>query len=114
MRKVGYTEATSKAGNQYRRLRKVTKVFFDENSIKRDIKKANKMCIKAEDITNLHRNLELQARVSGLLKPDTSVIAPTNLVIIDKTTPIQSIDTQAQSNECKAIDDRQLPPESEG
>jgi hypothetical protein len=66
------------------------------------------MCIKAEDITNLHRNLELQARVSGLLKPDNTIEKSIDrLIIIDKTTPLpidNSIDTAA----AKSLQDNRL------
>jgi hypothetical protein len=107
MREVGYSESSCLSGEAKKHIQKHTRTYFDEDSIRRDIRKANKMCIKAEDITNLHRNLELQARVSGLLKPETTNNQSIDrLIIIDKTTPLPTDNIQAKPIQDKQLEDK--------
>jgi hypothetical protein len=71
MRLAGYTEQTSRAGSQYNTLRKYTRDYFDADSIKRDIKYTYKLAKKEKDITNMNRNLEHQAKISGIIVDKT-------------------------------------------
>ena len=68
MRKSGYTDGTSRAGSQYNRLRKITRKYFDEEYIEREIKKALKDFKLKDDNNNRSRMLELMSKVRGMTK----------------------------------------------
>ena len=67
MRKSGYTESSCNAGDVRKGILQYTKNYFDEESIKRDIKYTYKLAKKEKDITNMNRNLEHQAKISGII-----------------------------------------------
>jgi len=69
-RKAGYSESYAK-GELYKDLRRPENrihqtEYFNEKSVKRDIKKAKKLCLKKEDITNFLRATELESKILGL------------------------------------------------
>lgn len=69
MLKGGYTLASSKAGTNYRRLRRVTNQIdaFNPEKIKARIMDAYELAKKKEDLTNLNRNIEFQGKVAGMI-----------------------------------------------
>ena len=75
MRQVGYSDSTSKSGEQYRILRNHTSKYFDEESVKRDLKRVMREARKAKDFTAQLRSLESQARIMSMYKDNTSLKA---------------------------------------
>ena len=69
MRRGGYTDASAKAGSQYKSLRRFTSKldFFDPERIKRDIDMTFKLAKEKEDITNLSRINEHRSKIAGMI-----------------------------------------------
>lgn len=85
-RKVGYTEASTRAGSQYKTLRKLTQEVFDTDKAKRDILKHEQRCLKAKDLTNASRMIELRAKcaIPELRRQDITTNQGGNTIIIDR------------------------------
>ena len=68
-KEVGYSENTSKSSiyNLIRNSKNI-KEYFNEHSVKRDIKKIYKMAVKGKDLSNSLRALELESKILGLQK----------------------------------------------
>ena len=84
MKKVGYSNDTSISGTQYRRLRRITKDFFDPEEIKKDARQVWKIAKKSNDVTNMQRNVEHRSKVAGMIvdKSETDNKNPEKLIIV--------------------------------
>ena len=86
MKKAGYSDATSVAGTQYKRLRRITSQldYYSEESIKREQMKALRKFRKANDNTNHQRAVEHMAKMSGIIidKAQVDNKNPDKLIII--------------------------------
>ena len=78
MRKAGYTEQGSRAGNNYARLRKRLEKLYDPETIKADISKYRQILADKEEWSNLVALLTLQAKITGLSKDNA--INQTNII----------------------------------
>ena len=73
MLKGGYSESTSKSGQQYERIHKhlAEGKFFDEKMIRNEYLKTMKQTEKEKDFTNKIRSLEGMARIEALFTDKT-------------------------------------------
>lgn len=72
MREVGYSKQSSRSGSAYIALRKRMQDYYDPDKVKARIAKAEKDFIKDHDNNNRSRMLELQSKVSGIVKESTT------------------------------------------
>jgi len=100
MKESGYTEQSSKAGSQYKSLRRFTSKidFLSPERIKKDIEYVFKQAKKENDITNMSRNIEHRSKIAGMItdKIENKGDALTK-VVIAYTKPGQS-DDRSSSN----------------
>jgi len=69
---AGYTPATSRAGTQYKSLRRYTQDILHPDRTKRKLLKVQSKAWQKEDLPNYLRSLELEARIQGMTKESTS------------------------------------------
>ena len=105
MREAGYSLQTSRSGSQYARLRSKMQDYYDPDKVKARIAKAEKDYIKDHDNNNRSRMLELQSKVSGIVKesttPQVNIIQSVIEDLISKRVEqlTQAIDTTATDTE---------------
>ena len=95
MRKV-YTEATSRSGQQYARIRSKLEKLYNPDTIKADISKYRQLLADKEEWSNLVALLTLQAKITGLSKDNA--INQTNIINDDTIKGVANrlhIDTSA-------------------
>lgn len=85
-KEAGYSDSTSKAGTQYKTLRDYTKRkdYFNEETVKRDIKKVKKLVLKAKDYTNFLRATELESKILGLQIDKSEIKSKVSIEDIEK------------------------------
>ena len=107
MKDSGYTEQGSRAGTNYRTLRKYTQEKFDfkPEETKEKILDAQRRFKKAKDATNECRMIELEARISvpELRRTEVTQTNPDKLIIAYgiPTGNIQHTDEKAITDESK-------------
>jgi phage terminase small subunit len=102
--KAGYSPsyATSELYQDIRKPTSALRQYFNENTCKRDIKKAKKLALKKDDLTNYLRATELESKILGL-QLDRSEVKNVNpervtIVSIEKSTNRMNIDTPSTNN----------------
>ena len=95
-RDVGYTVGSSKAGSLYNSLRDKIAKAYNTDTVKAKILKYEKKFLKDNDNSNLSRMVELQAKVTGLIKENNVQQAVININdTIDKLKVDKPIDVIA-------------------
>ena len=100
MLKSGYAESTSRSGQQYERIHKHLLDYYNPDQLKADIQATRDKAMAKDDLTAVIRLLELQSRITGLIKHD-STINQTNIIgddhikaLKDRLHTTQHTDTQ--------------------
>ena len=108
MRQAGFTEASSRSGQQYERIRKRLAKVYSPEQIKADIQRYEKLFLKEKDYSNLARMVELRAKISGLGRESNTNIAIFSNADIAKGLPKIDITAKdivdGQVNTVKVID----------
>ena len=96
--KVGYTKDYAKSGI-YKQIRtnKIFKEYFDEKTVKKELRLALKKCKSKMDYTNVLRSIELMSKILGMQidkHQDVPVDKPDNQFSLDRLAGIKKADTQ--------------------
>ena len=79
-RSVGYSDNYCNGRLQQEvRKSKEFKTYFDEHTVKRDIKRVKKLVLKAKDYTNYLRATELESKILGLQIDKSEVKSDINI-----------------------------------
>lgn len=96
-RKIGYSEYYSNSGI-YRRIRKskAFKNYFDEVTVKKELRLALKKCKSEKDYTNVLRAIELMSKILGLQldRSEVNQKGASQTIIVDNTGRFNKQDTE--------------------
>ncbi len=85
---VGYSDyyANSRLHQTVRNC-KAMKEYFNENTVKRDIRKVKKLVLKAKDYTNFLRATELESKILGMQLDKSEVLnkGASSVVVVDNS-----------------------------
>lgn len=84
MRIAGYSESTTRSGEQYERLRRHTQDLFHPDRVKKELNREIKRMKKEKDNTNFCRLFEIKTKISipELRKQEISTDSPREINII--------------------------------
>lgn len=93
---VGYSDSYAESRlHNYVKNCKGMKVYFDEETVRRDIKKVKKLVLKSKDYTNFIRATELESKILGLQidKSEVNNKNPEKVVVVYGTKSNNDIPT---------------------
>lgn len=84
--KVSYKQANAHCTDLHNRVvnsGKIPKEYFNENTVKRDIKKVKRLVLKKKDYTNYIRATELESKILGM-QVDKAIIKQDSTIKIEE------------------------------
>jgi hypothetical protein len=115
--KVGYRQANAHCTDFHNRVvksGKIPKEYFNEETVKRDIKKIKRLTLKKEDFTNALRATELESKILGM-QVDKSEVLNRNpdqikIILANTKSPTENVSTP-KSDDCKSNDTTTIQPQ---